>query len=149
MATGNSPNNKLSPWQPGQSGNPSGRPKGTRDLAGYVLETTDGGKELVDALVCIARGVMPNVAVQEGSRPRKGDKQVRPADQLKAIEMLLDRGFGRSPQQLDIAHSVSDGPLKHLSDETLRLLVESTKQLREGSGVVIDEYGQVITESLE
>ena len=72
MATGNSPNNKLSPWQPGQSGNPSGRPKGTRDLAGYVLETTDGGKELVDALVCIARGVMPNVAVQEGSRPEEG-----------------------------------------------------------------------------
>jgi hypothetical protein len=36
---------------------------------------------------------MPNVAVQEDSRPRK-DQQVRPADQLKAIEMLLDRGFG-------------------------------------------------------
>jgi hypothetical protein len=36
-----------------------------------VLETTDGGKELVDALVSIARGVMPNVPVQEGSRPRK------------------------------------------------------------------------------
>jgi hypothetical protein len=33
------------------------------DLAGYVLETTDAGKELVDALVAIARGVMPNVAV--------------------------------------------------------------------------------------
>jgi len=30
--------NNLSLWQPGQSGNPSGRPKGTRDLAGYVLE---------------------------------------------------------------------------------------------------------------
>jgi hypothetical protein len=59
-----------------------------------VLETTDGGKELVDALVSIARGVMPNVAVQKSSRPRK-DQQVRPADQLKAIEMLLDRGFGR------------------------------------------------------
>ena len=29
-----------------------------------MLETTDGGKELVDALLCIARGVMP-VAVQE------------------------------------------------------------------------------------
>ena len=57
-----------------------------------MLESTDGGKELVDALVSIARGVMPNVRVQEGSRPRK-DQQVRPADQLKAIEMLLDRGF--------------------------------------------------------
>ena len=145
MTTANNPTNNLSPWQPGQSGNPSGRPRGTRDLAGYVLESTDGGKELVDALVCIARGVMPNVPVPEGSRPRK-DQQVRPADQLKAIEMLLDRGFGRSPQQLDIAHSVTDRPLKHLSDETLRLLVENARQLEEGSGMVVDEDGQIVTE---
>ena len=145
MTTANNTNNNLSPWQPGQSGNPSGRPKGTRDLAGYVLETTDGGKELVDALVSIARGTMPNVATQEGTRPRK-DQQVRPADQLKAIEMLLDRGFGRSPQQLDIAHSVTDRPLEHLSDETLRLLVENARQLKEGSGVVIDGNGQVVTD---
>ena len=88
---------------------------------------------------------MPNLAVQKGSRPRK-DQQVRPADQLKTIEMLLDRGFGRSPQQLDIAHNVSSRPLEHLSDETLRLLVENARQLEEGSGVVIDEDGQVITE---
>ena len=94
-----------------------------------MLETTDGGKELVDAFCVIARGVMPNVAVQEGSRPRK-DQQVRPADQLKAIEMLLDRGFGRSPQQLDVAHSVSSRPLEHLSDETLRLLWRVLRGLR-------------------
>ena len=145
MTTANNSNNSLTPWKPGQSGNPSGRPKGTRDLAGYVLETTDGGKELVDALVAIARGFMPDVAGQEGSRPRK-DQQVRPADQLKAIEMLLDRGFGRSPQQLDIAHSVTDRPLAHLSDETLRLLVEYGQQLEDGSGVVVDGGGQVVTE---
>ena len=58
MTTANNANNNLSPWQPGQSGNPSGRPKGTRDLAGYVLEATGGGKELVDALICIARGAL-------------------------------------------------------------------------------------------
>ena len=145
MTTANNPNNNLSPWQPGQSGNPSGRPKGTRDLAGYVLETTDGGKELIDSLLSLARGIMPDVPVQEGSRLRK-DQQVRPADQLKAIEMLLDRGFGRSPQQLDVAHSVSDRPLQHLSDAMLRLLVEYGQQLEEGSGVVIDGDGQVITE---
>ncbi|SVA78041.1 uncharacterized protein METZ01_LOCUS130895 [marine metagenome] len=136
MTTANNSNNNLSPWQPGQSGNPSGRPKGTRDLAGYVLETTDGGKELVDALICIARGVMPNVAAQESSRPRK-DQQVRSADRLKAIEMLLDRGFGRSPQQLDIAHSVSDRPLESLSDATLQLLVENARQLEEGIGNIV------------
>ena len=127
MSTANNADHNLSPWQPGQSANPSGRPEGTRDLAGYVLETTDASRELIDALVCLARGIMPNVPVQEGSRPRK-DQQVRPADQLKAIEMLLDRGFGRSPQQLEIAHSVSDRPLEHLSDETLQLLVENARQ---------------------
>ena len=116
MTTANNSENNLSPWQLGQSGHPSGRPKGTRDLAGYVLETTDGGKELVDA-PGIHRQGRP---VQEGSRPRK-NQQVWPADQLKAIEILLDRNFGRSPQQLDIAHSVSDRPLEHLSDETLSL----------------------------
>ena len=148
MATANNQRNNLSPWKPGQSGNPSGRPRGTRDLAGYVLETTDGGKELVDALVSLARGIMSNVAVQGGSRPRK-DQQVRPADQLKPIEMLLERGFGRSPQQIDIAHSVTDRPLAHLSDETLDALVENGRQLEKGSGVVVDEDGLVITESLE
>ncbi len=135
MTTGNNSNNSLSPWKPGQSGNPSGRPRGTRDLAGYVLETTGGGRELIDALVSITRGVMPNVAVQKGSRPRK-DQQVRPADQLKAIEMLLDRGFGRSPQQLDIAHSVSDRPFANLPDEMLMLLLENAEQLEECPEVV-------------
>ena len=96
-------------------------------------------------LVSIARRVMPNVPAQEGSRPRK-DQQVRPADQLNAIEMLLDRGFGRSPQQLDIAHSVSDRPFANLPDEMLRLLVESAEQLKESSGVVVDGDGQVVTE---
>ncbi|MAF38452.1 MAG: hypothetical protein CL696_06155 [Chloroflexi bacterium] len=137
--------NDLSPWQPGQSGNPSGRPKGTRDLAGYVLESTGGGRELIDSLLSLARGILPNVAVQEGHRPRK-DQQVRPADQWKAIEMLLDRGFGRSPQQLDIARSVSDRPFANLSDEMLMLLVGNAEQLEEGNGVVIDGDGQVVTE---
>jgi hypothetical protein len=59
--------------------------------------------------------------------------------------MLLDRGFGRSSQQLDIAHNVSSRPLDHLSDETLRLLVENARQLREDGGVVVDEDGQVVT----
>ena len=107
-----------------------------------MLETTDGGKELVDALVSIARGVMPDVPLQEGSRPRK-DQKVRPADQLKAIEMLLDCGFGRSPQQLDIAQSVADRPFAHLSDEMLSSLVENARQLEEASGVVINGDGRM------
>ena len=46
-----------------------------------MLETTDAGREPIDALLSIARGVMPNVPVQEGSRSRK-DQQVRPVSAL-------------------------------------------------------------------
>ena len=60
--------------------------------------------------------------------------------------MLLDRGFGRSPQQLDIAHNVSSRPLEHLSDETLRLLVENARQLKEDNDMVVDVEGQIVTE---
>ena len=60
--------------------------------------------------------------------------------------MLLDRGFGRSPQQLDIARSVTNRPLEHLSDETLWLLVENARQLKESSGIVIEGDGKVVTE---
>ena len=59
--------------------------------------------------------------------------------------MLTDTGSGAPLQQLDVAHSVSDRPLKHLSDEMLRLLVENARQLEEGSGVVVDGDGQVVT----
>ena len=44
------------------------------------------------------------------------------------------------------SHSVSDRPLEHLSDETLRLLVENARQFEEGSGVVVDGEGKVVTE---
>ena len=44
----------ANPWKPRQFGNPSGRPKGTCDLSGFVVETTDDRKELIDALVFIA-----------------------------------------------------------------------------------------------
>ena len=46
MTTANNRDNNLSPWKPGQSGNPSGRPKGTRDLAGYVLEPLMAARSL-------------------------------------------------------------------------------------------------------
>ena len=40
--------NNLSPWKQEQRATRQASPRGTRDLARYVVETTDGGKELVD-----------------------------------------------------------------------------------------------------
>jgi hypothetical protein len=104
MTTANNSENNLSPWQPGQSGNPSGGPKGTRDLAGYVLETTDGGKELVDALVSIARGVMPNVLEQEGSRPLRTSRPAKGhRDSLRPWLRQVTTATRHSPQCLQQA----------------------------------------------
>ncbi|MBQ11686.1 MAG: hypothetical protein CMJ45_09075 [Planctomyces sp.] len=35
---------------------------------------------------------------------------IRVADRLKAVEILLDRGWGKAPQQLDVS-SADDGPV--------------------------------------
>ena len=71
---------------------------------------------------------------------------INPSILVCLTKILTDSGFGRSPPQLDIAHSVTDRPLAHLSDEVLMLLVENAEQLEEGSGVVVDVDGEVVTE---
>jgi|GEM_PF-3282706 integrase len=50
MTTANNPNNNLSPWQPGQSGNPSGRPRGTRDLASLMIAQGVQSREVMEQL---------------------------------------------------------------------------------------------------
>ena len=81
MTTANNPNNNLSPWAPGQSDNPFGRPRGTRDLAGYVLETTDVGKELVNVLVPSPVVSCPMYRYRKAPGPgrtSRGDQPTRP-----------------------------------------------------------------------
>ena len=64
MTTANNTSSNPSPWNIGQIGRPSVKTKASRDLSGYVIETTNGCNELVDALVSIAGSAMPNVPVQ-------------------------------------------------------------------------------------
>jgi hypothetical protein len=73
------------PWKKGQSGNVLGRPKGCLGLARYVSSVTGGGKALVDFLVLVAEGKVPELK----------------RERMRAIELLLDRGFGR-PVQADL-----------------------------------------------
>ena len=53
-----------------------------------------------------------------------------------AIEMLLDRGFGRSAQQLGVGHNITNRLLGNPSDEDRLLLIESELQPKEYNDVV-------------
>lgn len=78
------------PFQPGQSGNPGGRPKGEAKIREAARQHSDHALQvLVDAL-------------------SDEDRRI----QIKAAELLLDRGWGKAPQA--IAGPDGDGPAELL-----------------------------------
>lgn len=83
-------------FKPGQSGNPSGKSKKPKQLADKIQKQAD---KLVDTLVRLATSeeTPDNVKIQ-------------------AINTLLDRGFGKAPQTLDVnqRHSLSDELEQHI-----------------------------------
>jgi len=88
MAEKGNPRN-LKPFQPGQSGNPGDRPKGTHALATLILEVTQDGEELVRFFMAVFAG--RNVL----------GRTARLSDRIKAAEWLTDRGWGKAPQTMD------------------------------------------------
>jgi len=71
------------PFQPGQSGNPGGRPRGAAGLARYIAEQTKDGRELVDRLLELSRT----------GEPRESGA---------ATLALLDRMVGKPLQSIDM-----------------------------------------------
>ena len=124
--------NLLPPYKKGQSGNPSGRPKRTMDLAKKILAKTKDGEELVEKLLSLARGEV---------------KRARPADQIKAIEMLFDRAYGKSVSHTDVTGDVQVGVtyrnMDNFSDDELRELVNLRKELV-SAGPIVEAAGHIV-----
>lgn len=91
-------------FQPGQSGNPGGRPKGYAGLAAAVREKVgdDGGK-LIDALFMLAKGT-PNERKAFFGEPVK----MTAKDRREAINDILDRGWGKAPQTVDFGDETKE-----------------------------------------
>ena len=96
-------------WKPGQSGNAAGRPPSFLDLAVSVRRITNNGTELVELLLAIARGEAITVP------GRNGDRALRPqrpnlTQRMQAAQALLDRGFGKPKEVLELVGDTSAGP---------------------------------------
>lgn len=80
----------LKPWQPGQSGNPAGRPKGSRNkLTESFLDAL-----LADFIKRTEQGTQGAQAIAD----MRGDK---PGDYAKMIAGLLAKELDGSPELLD------------------------------------------------
>ena len=95
------------PFRKGESGNPAGRPRSGEALAEYIRELGGpDGRIYVDKLHALA------VGEHKDSRSR-----------LAAIDILLERGFGKPPQPIE--HSGSIGSTVDMStDDVLAELDE-------------------------
>ena len=91
-------------WQPGQSGNPSGMPKGRMGLAAMVREATRDGLDLLEFFRAVMEGTVPST-----SRGRLKPRRATRDQQMRAAEWLADRGVGKAIQTTDLNLSGFEG----------------------------------------
>ena len=121
------PDNWAPPWRPGESGSHGGgaRPvKRSKELAEKILYSTQNADVLVRRLVAVANGEIEGAKV---------------SDQLRAIEMLLERAFGKAAQVIEVGGEVVHRNIDDFSDEELRSLVDLRKRIIDGTASPIED----------
>ncbi len=121
------PHSQLAPpWKPGESGSHGNgaRPvKRSKDLAEKILYSTQNADILVRRLVAVAQGEIDGAKV---------------SDQLRAIEMLMERAFGKAAQVIEVDGEVVHRNIDDFSDDELRSLVDLRKRIIDGTSHPIE-----------
>lgn len=112
------------PWKPGESGNPSGRPK---SFASLIRAKSVEGEKLVSFAFKVLDGKEVN--------------GVKPSIELsfRALEWLADRGWGRSVQNVEHA-----GQIVHTWDMLAGLDLEDVKALALAYRALQEQKAQAI-----
>lgn len=113
-------------WQKGQSGNPGGRPKGLKEVQDAARQHTEAA---IKTLADIAK-----------------DKEQTASARVAAAEVLLDRGWGKAQQTIEV-EGMSGLP-DHVIDAILAAcdIIESVKsdgaRASEGKAVALGNPGK-------
>ena len=94
----------CTPWKPGQSGNPAGRPPGIRNrtsIAKVVLNMsvkTIYGKDFIDTLRVKYPAITDDVTIEELGALAIANKMIMEED-TTAYKELMDSAYGKSKEQ--------------------------------------------------
>jgi hypothetical protein len=111
-------------WKPGQSGNPKGRP-----LKGLTIAENvgyEGDIELDQDLIVDARFIAKKGQTQRKAMIAKLYKlalfgSFANANTIRAIEILLDREYGKALDHLAITHDEEEEPTTEELEELIKL----------------------------
>jgi hypothetical protein len=92
-------------WKQGESGNPGGRPKQGKQLTALAREYTTSAMETL-------------IEIME-------DKSAPKSARAKAAEVILDRGWGKAPQTVNL----NTNPLDNLDVDQQRLMLSALELL--------------------
>ena len=129
----------------GRSGNPAGRPKNPPLLPEYAPDPTAADRRIIPNMVVEARrysalAIDTLVELTKDNYPG--------STRFNAATALLDRGFGRPAQSLDL-HLSADAITKRLSDMTDAELAALEQRMIAAAPIVLEATAEVLDDAGE